>query len=48
VCYSEGFVAEILKILKKARKIAPDNNMDAGTLQKEVHDIKVFGSLVKN
>jgi hypothetical protein len=38
--YGEGFVAERLQLLKKAREIALDNSFKAGTSYKEAHDKK--------
>ena len=38
--YGEGYVAERMQILKKARQIAMDNSLEAGLKQKAAHDVK--------
>ena len=40
ISYGEGFVAERLQMLKKARQIALDNSMQAGDSYKKTHDAK--------
>ena len=40
ICYGEGFVAERLQLLKKARQIAMEHSMEAGEVHKTAHDRK--------